>query len=332
MRSDVRAVGGGVGLLCVCGGHPGAGGHFPDGRGRRAGGRPGGERLRKNDAAQTPGGTPLRPAGKLSGVRTGDHRAPPLPRSLRDVSSGRRSASCSRTWTHNSSTRRSRTRSPSGPCSSTIRRTRCAGRCRTAWTGSACVGWRGAPRSPSRGAKRRRSPWPRCWRWTRRSSYSTSPPQVSTPGAAGSWSTSSWRRRRRGRRSSPPPTTCTSSPRSPAGWWCSGRTGASSRPALPSGSYRTGHILRAANLIHRHRHAHEGLWHEHEHDHPGVSHSHTHEVSSPDSSRGSADAAGPSHIRLIHSSSSSFSASSITRPKPGTSCCRKRCTPNWSVR
>ena len=52
-------------------------------------------------------------------------------------------------------------------------------------------------------------------------------------------------------------------------------------------------ILRAANLIHRHRHAHEGLWHEHEHDHPGVSHSHTHEVSSPESARGSADAAGP---------------------------------------
>jgi len=52
-------------------------------------------------------------------------------------------------------------------------------------------------------------------------------------------------------------------------------------------------LLRAANLIHRHRHAHEGLWHEHEHDHPGVSHGHTHEVSSPDGSRGSTDAAGP---------------------------------------
>jgi len=36
-------------------------------------------------------------------------------------------------------------------------------------------------------------------------------------------------------------------------------------------------ILRAANLIHRHRHAHEGVWHEHEHDHPGVFHSHAHE-------------------------------------------------------
>ena len=52
-------------------------------------------------------------------------------------------------------------------------------------------------------------------------------------------------------------------------------------------------LLRAANLIHRHRHAHAGLWHEHEHNHPGVSHGHTHEVSSPDSVRGSADAAGP---------------------------------------
>jgi cobalt/nickel transport system ATP-binding protein len=37
-------------------------------------------------------------------------------------------------------------------------------------------------------------------------------------------------------------------------------------------------ILRAANLIHRHRHAHEGVWHEHEHEHPGVFHTHTHEV------------------------------------------------------
>ncbi len=37
-------------------------------------------------------------------------------------------------------------------------------------------------------------------------------------------------------------------------------------------------ILRAANLIHRHRHAHESIWHEHEHEHPGVFHNHTHEV------------------------------------------------------
>jgi len=52
-------------------------------------------------------------------------------------------------------------------------------------------------------------------------------------------------------------------------------------------------LLRAANLIHRHRHAHQGLWHEHEHEHPGVAHSHTHDLSSPDSSRGSADATRP---------------------------------------
>jgi cobalt/nickel transport system ATP-binding protein len=37
-------------------------------------------------------------------------------------------------------------------------------------------------------------------------------------------------------------------------------------------------ILRAANLIHRHRHAHEGVWHEHEHEHPGVLHTHTHDT------------------------------------------------------
>jgi cobalt/nickel transport system ATP-binding protein len=39
-------------------------------------------------------------------------------------------------------------------------------------------------------------------------------------------------------------------------------------------------ILRAANLIHRHRHAHEGMWHEHEHEHPGVVHTHTHDTPS----------------------------------------------------
>ena len=39
-------------------------------------------------------------------------------------------------------------------------------------------------------------------------------------------------------------------------------------------------ILRAANLIHRHRHAHEGYWHEHEHEHPGVFHVHPHDASS----------------------------------------------------
>jgi cobalt/nickel transport system ATP-binding protein len=37
-------------------------------------------------------------------------------------------------------------------------------------------------------------------------------------------------------------------------------------------------VLRAANLIHRHRHAHEGMWHEHEHEHPGVFHTHAHEA------------------------------------------------------
>ena len=37
-------------------------------------------------------------------------------------------------------------------------------------------------------------------------------------------------------------------------------------------------ILRAANLIHRHRHAHEGVWHEHEHEHPGVFHTHGHDA------------------------------------------------------
>ncbi len=39
-------------------------------------------------------------------------------------------------------------------------------------------------------------------------------------------------------------------------------------------------VLRAANLIHRHRHAHEGYWHEHEHEHPGVFHVHPHDASS----------------------------------------------------
>ena len=40
---------------------------------------------------------------------------------------------------------------------------------------------------------------------------------------------------------------------------------------------RDGAILRAANLVHRHRHAHENLWHEHEHEHPTVSHAHSHD-------------------------------------------------------
>jgi cobalt/nickel transport system ATP-binding protein len=37
-------------------------------------------------------------------------------------------------------------------------------------------------------------------------------------------------------------------------------------------------ILRAANLIHRHRHAHQGMWHVHNHEHPGLD-GHTHEAS-----------------------------------------------------
>ena len=37
-------------------------------------------------------------------------------------------------------------------------------------------------------------------------------------------------------------------------------------------------ILRAANLIHRHRHAHAGVWHEHEHEHPGVFRTHAHDT------------------------------------------------------
>jgi len=39
-------------------------------------------------------------------------------------------------------------------------------------------------------------------------------------------------------------------------------------------------VLRAANLIHRHRHAHEGYWHEHEHEHHGVFHVHPHDTPS----------------------------------------------------
>jgi len=36
-------------------------------------------------------------------------------------------------------------------------------------------------------------------------------------------------------------------------------------------------FLEAANLLHRHRHAHGQLWHEHPHGHPGGDHGHTHE-------------------------------------------------------
>jgi len=36
-------------------------------------------------------------------------------------------------------------------------------------------------------------------------------------------------------------------------------------------------LLLAANLVHRHRHAHEDYWHAHEHDHPDVVHIHGHD-------------------------------------------------------
>jgi cobalt/nickel transport system ATP-binding protein len=36
-------------------------------------------------------------------------------------------------------------------------------------------------------------------------------------------------------------------------------------------------LLRAANLIHRHRHAHDGKWHDHEHEHESLWHWHRHE-------------------------------------------------------
>jgi cobalt/nickel transport system ATP-binding protein len=35
-------------------------------------------------------------------------------------------------------------------------------------------------------------------------------------------------------------------------------------------------LLLAANLVHVHRHAHEGLWHVHEHEHPEMEHHHAH--------------------------------------------------------
>jgi cobalt/nickel transport system ATP-binding protein len=57
------------------------------------------------------------------------------------------------------------------------------------------------------------------------------------------------------------------------------------RSILASGSpediLRDGAVLRAANLIHRHRHAHEGYWHAHEHEHPAVVHAHRHEIEGP---------------------------------------------------
>ena len=36
-------------------------------------------------------------------------------------------------------------------------------------------------------------------------------------------------------------------------------------------------LLLAANLVHRHRHAHEDYWHAHEHEHPEVVHVHEHD-------------------------------------------------------
>ena len=44
----------------------------------------------------------------------------------------------------------------------------------------------------------------------------------------------------------------------------------------PEAILRDRALLREANLIHRHRHAHEQFWHEHEHEHPDVFHGHTH--------------------------------------------------------
>lgn len=40
-------------------------------------------------------------------------------------------------------------------------------------------------------------------------------------------------------------------------------------------------LLLAANLVHLHRHAHEGYWHEHEHEHPDVVHAHEHRDDAP---------------------------------------------------
>ncbi|MFB3817086.1 MAG: energy-coupling factor ABC transporter ATP-binding protein [Candidatus Methylomirabilales bacterium] len=41
-------------------------------------------------------------------------------------------------------------------------------------------------------------------------------------------------------------------------------------------------LLRAANLVHRHRHAHEDGWHEHEHEHDSLVHWHRHEDAEKD--------------------------------------------------
>jgi|PlaIllAssembly_1097288.scaffolds.fasta_scaffold81726_1 hypothetical protein len=43
----------------------------------------------------------------------------------------------------------------------------------------------------------------------------------------------------------------------------------SGNPVMPE-------YLRGTNLMHRHRHVHEGVWHEHEH--PGVVHTYAHDT------------------------------------------------------
>jgi cobalt/nickel transport system ATP-binding protein len=57
---------------------------------------------------------------------------------------------------------------------------------------------------------------------------------------------------------------------------------AEDRSLLASGTpeeiLRDRSVLRTANLIHRHRHAHEGYWHAHEHEHPAVFHAHVHDT------------------------------------------------------
>lgn len=49
------------------------------------------------------------------------------------------------------------------------------------------------------------------------------------------------------------------------------------RSGPPEEILRDREFLLAANLLHRHRHAHGDLWHEHPHGHPGGDHGHTHE-------------------------------------------------------
>lgn len=52
------------------------------------------------------------------------------------------------------------------------------------------------------------------------------------------------------------------------------------RSGPPEEILRDREFLLAANLLHRHRHAHGSLWHEHPHGHPGGDHGHTHEPES----------------------------------------------------